>query len=174
MRCSADLGSTLDFGASEVALGALEVDPELGSGAASACTGWLDLNSYSWETLEVGAAVPGCTTFRSRDIPRAELRIAFGDDGYLLYGGSTGCCWCVGAASYTDAGVGAVNNPVGAPLDCKGHGSLGTGWDLSEADYGNAGLTQCGADASSWIYASWAGTLLYYGTPGGAHALWVR
>ncbi len=174
VRCSGDTGSALDYGSFEQGLSALAGGPGAASSAASGCTGWLDLNALGWETLTVSAWSRGGEAYRSRGIPRSELRVRFGDDGYLLYGGSTGYYWCSGASSYTDWGVGAVNNPEGAPADCKGHGSLGTGWDFSESPSANAGLTQCGTDGSNWMYASWAGTLVYYGSPGGAHALWVR
>jgi hypothetical protein len=70
--------------------------------------------------------------------------------------------------------VGAVNNPAGATPDCKGHGSLGSGWDFAEAGGANTGLTLCGGDGSYWLAATWGGTWLWYGAAGGAQALWVR
>ena len=120
------------------------------------------------------AAHAGLVTYQSRPIPRSALRIPFGQDGYTLYGGETGYYWCGGAASYTDAGIGAVNNPPGAPADCKGHGFLGSGWDFSESDAPNTGLTLCGGDGSYWLTAGWAASVVYYGGAGGAQAIWVR
>ena len=68
----------------------------------------------------------------------------------------------------------ATNNPDGAPTDCKGHGSLGSGWDFSQSAYPNAGLTLCGGDGSNFLASSWGGGWTYYGTAGGAQAIWVR
>ena len=54
------------------------------------------------------------------------------------------------------------------------HGSLGSGWDLSELDSANAGLTLCGDDGSSFLQSTWGGGRITYGDPGGAQAIWVR
>ncbi|HND31523.1 MAG TPA: hypothetical protein PLA94_16085, partial [Myxococcota bacterium] len=79
-----------------------------------------------------------------------------------------------GDSSYTDAGVGAVNNPAQAPPDCKGHGSLGSGWDFSESPGANAGLTLCGGDGSSFLYGNYGADPYYYGVSGGAQAIYIR
>lgn len=173
-RNTASTGSQGDFGAGEVGLTELALSPEEASTSATPVLSWVDLNRFEFDDLRLAAYSGGGQTYLSRDIPKSELRIAFGEDGYKLYGGSTGYYWCGGDASYTDAGVGAVNNPPGAYADCKGHGSLGSGWDFSEADYGNAGLTLCGGDGSYFLAASWGGSWTYYGAPGASQAIWVR
>lgn len=173
-RNTTSTGSQGTFGAGEVALDALAMSPELASASATPAMGWADIEALAWSELRVSAAAYGSRTYTSRTIPRSELRVRFGEPGYLLFGGETGYYWCGGPASYTDAGVGAVNNPAGATLDCKSHGSLGSGWDFSEYDSANAGLTLCGGDASYFLAASWGGTWISYGNVGGAEALWVR
>ncbi len=174
VRNSASTESQPDFGSGDVGTDALGQSPGAASLSSTPAMGWIDLDTFNYETLRLAAYASGGETYLSRDIPRTELRIAFSEDGYKLYGGTTGYYWCGGAASYTDSGVGAVNNPSGASADCKGHGSVGSGWDFSEYDYPNAGLTLCGGDASAFLAASWGGTWSYYGTPGGAEAIWVR
>ena len=52
----------------------------------------------------VASCGDGAPAWRSEDISRDALRIPFGEDGYLLYGGETGHYRCGGAASFTDAG----------------------------------------------------------------------
>lgn len=174
VRNTASTDSQANFGEGNVSTEALADSPANASGSSGAAMGWLDLNAYSYETLRLAAYSNSSETYLSSDIPRSELRIAFGDDGYQLYGGTTGYYWCGGDHNYTDYGVGAVSNPAGAPLDCKGHGSLGSGWDFSQSPYANAGLTLCGGDGSYFLSASWAGTYSYYGAAGGAQAIWVR
>jgi hypothetical protein len=173
-RNTASTGSQGDFGAGETAVEGLGYSPEAASSSASPVLSWLDVESLDFSELRLTAAYNGARTYTSRSIARSELRIHFGEPGYLLYGGTTGYYWCGGPASYTDAGAGAVNNPEGAPADCKGHGSLGSGWDFSESPGANAGLTLCGGDGSYWLYAGWVQNLVYYGTVGGAQAIWVR
>ncbi|MFN7146168.1 MAG: fibrinogen-like YCDxxxxGGGW domain-containing protein, partial [Myxococcota bacterium] len=174
VRNTASVGNQGDFGAGHESLDALGASPAAASASSTPALGWIDLEAYPWSELRVAAYASGAETFGSRLIDRDDLRIPFGSDGYYLYGGPTGYYWCGGDASYTDGGVGAVDNPEGAPADCKGHGSLGSGWDFSESPYVNAGLTLCGADGSSWLHVSWGGTYVGYGAAGGAQALWVR
>ena len=174
LRNTAASGSQGEFGGADVPADSLGVSPQAASSAPAGSLGWLDLEAFSWTSLRVAAYASGVETFRSREIRRSDLRIPFGSPGYLLYGGPTGYFWCGGPATYTDAGIGAVNNPVDAPPDCKGHGGLGSGWDFSESNAGNLGLTLCGGDASNWMYTSWAAGMISYGVPGGAQALWVR
>ena len=173
-RNTASTGSQGDFGSGEEGVEAVATSPELASGSGTPALGWLDLNAQAWSELRLSAAASGARTYTSRNIPRTELRVAFGEPGYLLYGGESGYYWCGGPASYTDGGVGAVNNPVGATADCKGHGSLGSGWDFSELDQGNTGLTLCGGDGSYFLAAGWGGPWVGYGAAGGAEAIWVR
>jgi hypothetical protein len=174
LRSSAGHGDQATFGLGEVDVTALEVSPGMASGDNLARMGWLDLNETDWSELQLSAALSGGESYRSQVIPREHLRIQFGEPGYFLYGSESPYYWCGGPASYTDAGEDAVNNPSGAYLDCKGHGSLGSGWDFSESPYANAGLTLCGSDGSSFLAAQWAGSWTYYGTPGGAQGIWVR
>jgi len=173
VRNSVDVGDQGDFGAADTAIEHLAESPEAASQAADARRGWFDLNALEWTSLRLTAAYAGAETYVSYPIDRELLRVEFGQPGYLLYG-EAGYYWCGGPASYTDAEQGAVNNPEGAPLDCRGHGSLGSGWDFSEVPQTNRGLTLCGGDASAWLYAGWASNRVNYGEPGGAQAIWVR
>ncbi len=174
LRNSASVDSQALFGSGDVTVDALAGAPEDASASSAAAIGWLDLNLYTYDTLRLAAYRNGSQTYLSRDIARTELNTAFGEDGYKLYGGESGYYWCGGNHTYTDYGQGAVNNPDGAPSDCKGHGSLGSGWDFSESPVPNQGLTLCGADGSYFLTASWAGDYAYYGAAGGAQAIWVR
>ena len=174
VRNTASVESQADFGDGDEGLASVAVSPAAASASAVPTIGWLDLNSFAWDTLRLGAYASGAETWLSREIARSELRIPFGSDGYYLYGGASGYYWCGGAASYTDWGVGAVNNPADAPTDCKLHGSLGSGWDFSESPYANAGLTLCGGDGSYFLYTGYGVNPVSYGNPGGAQAIWVR
>ncbi len=120
------------------------------------------------------AYASGAPSYRSEAIPRSTLRLSFGEPGYLLYGGDSPYYWCGGPDSYASGGEGAVNNPAGAPLDCKGHTGLGGGWDFSQSPSPNLGLTLCGSDGANFLASTWGGGWISYGTPGGAEALWVR
>jgi hypothetical protein len=174
VRNSASTGNQGRFGAGYETIADLAVSPGDASASTTPRLGWLDLNALDWTELRLTAYASGLQSYASRSIPREELRISFGQPGYLLYGSASGYYWCGGDHTYTDDGVGATDNPDGAPLDCKGHGSLGSGWDFSESPSANAGLTLCGADGSSFLAATWGGGWTYYGTPGGAQAIWVR
>lgn len=174
LRNTASTGSQGDFGSGYQGLESLATAPEDASTSATSALSWIDLNAFDWSDLRLSSFYSGSETYTSANIPRTELRISFGENGYFLYGGATGYYWCGGDASYTDAGVGATDNPAGAPSDCKYHGSLGSGWDFSQSNSVNAGLTLCGGDGSYFLSATWAGTYAYYGSPGGAYAIWVR
>jgi Putative metal-binding motif/Fibrinogen beta and gamma chains, C-terminal globular domain len=174
LRNSSSSGNQGDFGAGDESITALAQDPAEASNSSTAALGWLDLNALEWDEISLGAYNLGSESYRSDNIARSELRLSFGENGYLLYGGDSGYYWCGGDASYTDSGIGAVDNPVGAPTDCRGHGSLGSGWDFSETTTTNAGLTLCGSDGSNFLGATWGGTWRTYGTVGGAQAIWVR
>ncbi len=173
VRNTASTGSQGDFGAGDVDVAALSVSPESASSDSTPRLGWLDLNELPFDALRLSAYSGGVLTWTSADIPTSDLRIPFGADGYRLYG-EGGYYWCGGDASYTDSGVGAVDNPPGAPLDCRGHSSLGSGWDFSDSTAANAGLTLCGGDGSAFLSTTWGGGWTYYGTAGGAQAIWVR
>ena len=164
-----------DFGDGYVSTNLLGVDPATASDPnATANQSWLDLNLLDYTELRLAAYSSGNNTYFSEWIPRTDLRIEFGQDGYLLWDSSDGYYWCGGDAAYTDAGVGQVNQPVGAPTDCKGHGSLGSGWDFSATAGANTGLTMCGGDASTWMYANYGNTNVFYPNAGVAYVIWVR
>jgi hypothetical protein len=176
LRNSMDVGSQGDFGGAEASVEQLDIAPQVAASTDPATAprrAWLDLNAQPWTELRVAAYAGGARTFVTDSIDRELLRIRFGEPGYLLYG-DAGYWWCGGPADYTDDGIGAVNNPEDAPADCKGHGSLGSGWDLSDVPGVNAGLTLCGGDASSFLQSTWGGGRINYGNPGGAQAIWVR
>ena len=167
-----------DFGAGYVSTELLAVDPATASSPmAMALQAWLDLNSYPYTQLRVAAYSDGMNTYTSEWIAAADLRIDFGEDGYLLWNDANGYYWCGGDAAYTDGGVGQVNQPMGAPADCKGHNSLGSGWDFSltgGAGQFNLGLTMCGGDASIWMYRNFGSGQINYPNPGAAYVIWVR
>lgn len=174
LRNSAHTGSQPDFGGEVYAIEGLATSPAEASASAVSVLSGLDLNGLDWSELRLGGYGNGAVSYVSRSIPRNELRIEFGADGYLLYGGASGYYWCGGAATYTDAGSGATNNPEGATPDCKGHGSLGSGWDFSEYDWANGGLTVCGGDGSAVMTAYPGSGWTYFGGTGAAQAIWVR
>ncbi len=171
VRNSASSGNQGDFGAADRSVGDLMEHPG-DSSLSEGRMGWLDLNLFDWSELRLAGYTQGAETALTDTVPRSELRLAFGEPGYLLYGPDI--YWCGGPASYTDAGVGAVDNPEGAPLDCKGHGSLGSGWDFSGSPSGNQGLTLCGSDGSAVMTTAIGGAWVYYGAAGGSQAIWVR
>jgi hypothetical protein len=172
VRNSAARTNQPDFGVGDVALDGLAVHPADASASAEPLMSWFDLNTFDYDQLRLDAWANGALSAASEPIERSSLRIDFGEPGYLLYGDPY--VWCGGPASYTDAGVGAVNNPEGAPADCRGHGSLGSGWDFSLSHAANQGLTLCGADGSAVMLASWGSGWVAYGNPGVAYAIWVR
>lgn len=173
-RNSAHTGSQADFGSGEQTLGDLATSPADASASATPVMGWQDLNALAWDELHLSGYGGGALAYTSRDVPRAELRLSFGEDGYYLYGGDSGYYWCGGSTAYTDGGLGATDNPAGAPADCKYHGSLGSGWDFSESQTANAGLTLCGGDGSSVMTTQPGASWTYFGTVGAAQAIWVR
>lgn len=173
LKNSADQGTYPDIGAAAVRVEDLSFSPEAASTSTQARAGWVDLNAFTYSDLHVTAYTAGAETFRSADIPRSSLRIAWGEDGYLLYNDANGYYWCTGASSYMDGGIGQVNPPAGGPSDCKGHGGIGSGWDFGGAG-ANSGLTMCGSDGANWMYGSLGGDQTFYPNAGAAHAIWVR
>lgn len=173
LRNSSSTGSQGDFGLGEQEPSGLALSPAEASSTSTPILSWLDLNNSDYTELRLVSAAGGAESWSSRSIPRRTLRISFGDNGYYLHG-EAGYYWCGGDASYTDAGIGAVNNPAQAPLDCKGHGSLGSGWDFSESPGANAGLTLCGGDGSYFLYGNYGYAPYYYGSAGGAQAIYIR
>jgi hypothetical protein len=167
-----------DFGAGYTSTNLLAVDPATTSSMmATAVQAWLDLNDYPYTEIRLAAYGDGANTYESEWIAASDLRIAFGEPGYLLWNDPNGYYWCGGDASYTDGGAGQINQPMGAPADCKGHISLGSGWDFStfggDSEY-NAGLTLCGGDASTWMSRSYGFDMVFYPTPGAAYVIWAR
>jgi len=160
------------FGSGRRSQSHLAHNPTASSSSNESRMGWLDLNDLSYTELRLAAYQNGARTYLSNPIQKTQLRIRFGQDGYLLYG-QAGYYWCGGRAAFTDGGRGQVNRPAGAPADCKGHGSLGSGWDFGPAGT-NDGLTLCGGDASDWMHVRYNGATLSFGNRGGAQAIWVR
>jgi hypothetical protein len=164
-----------DFGAGSVSTDLLAVDPATTSSPmATAVQAWLDLNTYPYAEIRLAAYSDGLNSYTSEWIDAGDLRIEFGQDGYLLWNSPDGYYWCGGDQAYTDGGVGQVNQPMGAPADCKGHASLGSGWDFSNSNSFNQGLTMCGGDASTWMYRNYGGGMLNYPNPGAAYVIWAR
>jgi hypothetical protein len=153
----------------------LQVTPADASSDTTAVSGWLNLNVFDYSALRVGAYASGIETWMSADIDVAELRIDFGEDGYYLYDDANGYYWCGGSANYTDNGVGQVETPSGGQLDCKGHEDLGSGFDLSDQDTTDQGLTLSGATkGAGTMNASYGADPVSYPDPGAAYAIWVR
>ncbi|MCB9797195.1 MAG: hypothetical protein H6741_31290, partial [Alphaproteobacteria bacterium] len=170
---SVENGNYALFGSTYADVADLQIDPATASSATTGVGGWLNINEFPYSRLRLAAYLNGSNTYWSNDIDPAELNIDFGQNGYLLYNDSNGYYWCGGDHSYTDSGSGQVNRPSGAPADCKGHGSLGHGWDFSDSTSTNRGLTLCG-QYSSWMYGSYYGNLTSYPNPGAAQAIWLR
>ena len=165
-----------DFGYGEVNLSDLQKDPAEASELTetTAYAGWLDIDSFSYAALQIRSYASGAQTYASNDIDPSELRINFGEDGYLLHNDSNGYYWCGGETTYTDGGVGQVDQPSGGLADCKSHGTLGSGWDFSTSDTVNQGLSLGGSDAADAMLVEYGANWIYYGNPGGAQAIWLR
>lgn len=175
LRNSVDTGSYPTFASGYVNTAVLATDPAVASSTAAgtpAIAGWLDLNTFPYTEMVLEGWGAGASKFRSAVIAKSTLRIPFGQNGYYLYDDANGYYWCGGAAGYTNNGAGQVNQPVGAPTNCKGHSSLGDGWDFGGAN-ANENLTACGG-GSALMKAGPAEAYVYYPTPGAAHAIWVR
>jgi hypothetical protein len=167
-------GNYQTFASGRVTPEALVVTPETASATtgATAIAGWLDLNDFPYTQLELAGYRNGVETYRSEPIAKSELRIPFGTDGYYLYDQVDGYYWCGGTNAYTTNGMGQVMKPTGAPDDCKGHTSLGNGWDFGGTG-ANSGLTVCGG-GSGLMTSHPASGFINYGSPGAAQAFWVR
>ncbi len=172
---SVDNDDYANFAASYQDVTDLQGTPADASSDTSAVSGWLNLNAFDFSVLRVGAYASGAETWMSADIDAADLRIDFGEDGYYLHNDANGYYWCGGTASYTDNGVGQVEVPTGGQLDCKGHESLGHGFDLSEHDTADQGLTLCGSSkGAGYMNASYGGDPVSYPDAGAAYAIWAR
>ncbi|MBK8997065.1 MAG: hypothetical protein IPM35_15135 [Myxococcales bacterium] len=175
LKNSVHNGNYATFASSYFNVSALATTPEAASASANgtpAAAGWMDLNTFAYTELVLAGYKAGAAFFRSSNIAKTALRIAFGQNGYFLYNNPTGYYWCGGASTYTNDGVGQVNPPAGAPADCKGHTSLGNGWDFGTV-VANANLTVCGGGASLMTSGPGSG-FTYYPNPGSAQAIWVR
>lgn len=163
------------FGSGYVNLDALATTPEASSsnvGSPEGVGGWLDLNLFPYAELRLAGYRNGVQEYTTEAVDRTTLRIPFGQNGYYLYDDVNGYYWCGGSASFTNDGTGQVNQPSGAPADCKSHTSLGDGWDFGTTAP-NAGLTVCGG--GSRLMTAFPGSgFIYYPTPGAAQAIWVR
>lgn len=166
-----------NFGGAYFQTEQLAADPaEASNQSAQPVQAWLDLNEYEYEDFRLAAYSDTNNSFTSGWIARASLRIEFGQNGYLLYGEpANGYSWCGGAASYTDGGQGQINKPPNAPNDCKGHITLGSGFDFSlSGSQFNQGLTACGPDGSAWMHRNFGNTQIYYPNAGAAYVVWTR
>jgi hypothetical protein len=175
VKNSRDNGRYQDFGSSYVNVAALETAPAAASAATfpSAVAGWLDLNAFPFTELRLAGYANGAEVYTSAAILKSTLRLSFGQNGYFLYNDANGYYWCGGENAYTTDGMGQDNPPAGAPADCKGHTSLGDGWDFSTANTANTGLTICGG-GSLLMTSSPSSAFFSYGSPGAAQAIWVR
>jgi len=176
VKNSVDNGNYADFGSSYVNVAALATAPDAASAMTftTAVAGWLDLNAFPFTELRLaGYGNGGAQAYTSAAIQKSTLRLEFGQNGYFLYDDANGYYWCGGDNDYTTNGVGQENKPTGAPDDCKGHTSLGNGWDFSESNTYNTGLTICGGGSS--LMTSIPGSAYFsYGLPGASQAIWVR
>jgi len=175
LKNSAHKGNYADFASSYYNIEELSIDPKSASKEDKPIAAWLDLNSFTYNNLRLASYGNGEMTYISKDIIRENLRIKFGENGYLLYNDNNGYYWCGGENSYTSGGKNQVNRPSGAPSDCKGHSSLGDGWDFSTSRGVNAGLTLCGMNGSNWMYGKYgSGGYYHYGKTGAAYAIWSK
>nr|WP_255215973.1 putative metal-binding motif-containing protein [Pseudenhygromyxa sp. WMMC2535] len=165
-----------DFGDGYVENQQLAVGPSLASSEVSdGVQAWLDLNDFEYTQLRLAAYAGGDEGYLSEWISRDDLRIDFGQNGYLLYNDPNGYYWCGGAKSYADEGEGQVNKPAGAYDDCKTHNNLGSGWDFSESTERNMGMTACGTDGAGWMFRNYEdGFKINYPDGGVAYVVWVR
>ena len=87
LRNSAGYTSQGDFGADDLDIEGLAQGPAEASASATPTMSWLDLNLADWDELALGAWRAGSEQYRSAEIPRGDLRLSFGEDGYycLLY-----------------------------------------------------------------------------------------
>ncbi len=174
LKNSAHQGTYPDFGANPLNTSALAQDPAAASTSTIGVVAWLDLNDEDYTELRLAAYNQGTRSFLSEVILRSSLRIAFGEPGYYLYDDPNGYYWCGGPSSYTDQGVGQVNQPAGAPSDCKGHTVLGGGWDFGTSGY-NTNMTMCGSDGyNGMLGGGVGGAWTFYPNPGVAYAIWIR
>jgi hypothetical protein len=175
LKNSVDNGRYHDFGSAYTNVSALATSPAQASASdwMVPVAGWVDLNNFPYTELRLAGYENGAEVYSSKPIARSSLRLAFGQNGYFLFNDVNGYYWCGGDNAYTTDGVGQENQPAGAPLDCKDHTSLGDGWDFSEGDVRNTGLSICGG--GSGLMTSKPGSLyFYYPASGAAQAIWVR
>ena len=174
IKNSRDTDTYEDFASDYEDLSDLQIEPSLASTSNTAIGGWLDLNTLEYDTIRIHAFSYGSEFYRTNDIARSSLRIDFGQEGYFLYNDPNNYYWCAGTHDYTDLGIGQVNQPSGAPDDCKNHGSLGSGWDFSFGPNLNSGLTMCGNDYSQWMHTSFGSSYIFYPSTGSAYAIYAR
>jgi hypothetical protein len=175
LKNSVGNGNYATFASGRFNVASLAVTPEVAAANTSGTpdyAGWIDLNQFPYAALVLAGYRNGAEVYRSEPIPKTELRIPFGQDGYYLYDQVDGYYWCGGTTAYTVNGVGQVDPPSGAPADCKGHTSLGDGWDFGTAA-SNQGLTVCGGGSALMTTGDGLG-FVGYGAPGAAQAFWVR
>lgn len=175
VKNSSHVGDYGAFGAALVAEESLANSPDAASLTVSPVAGWLNLNTFPYDALRLTAYSAGELTYRSHSIQATDLRLAFGQPGYLLYGDPHGYYWCAGASSYTDDGLEQVAQPADAPEDCKGHDNLGSGWDFSTSTAADQGLTLSGSESDgAFMNANYFGAKIVYPVAGAAYGIWVR
>jgi hypothetical protein len=168
-------GEYVNLGAVYANASQLATSPFAASSSTTPVAASMNLNAFPFTDLRVGSYADGFLTYLSAKIPRAAMRINFGQSGYYFYRETTRLYWCGGASSFTDDGIGQVNKPIGATDDCKGHTLLGSGWDFSgDYDKTNKGLSMTGVDGGGVMQATAGGPLIPYGTPKATQAVWVR
>ena len=174
IKNSVDEDTYEDFASNYEDVDDLQIAPSLASLSSIPLGGWLDLNTLEYDTIRIYAFAYGSVFYQTNDIARSSLRIDFGQEGYFLYNDPNGYYWCAGSHNYTDLGIGQVNQPSGAPEDCKNHGGLGDGWDFSQSNNTNRGLTMCGTNYSRWMHESYGANVRYYPNAGVAYAIFAR
>jgi cysteine-rich repeat protein len=168
-------GQYANFGAVFSNVGSLAILPTAASTLNSAYAGSMNLNAFPFTNVRVASYQNGSQTDNIGNIRRAAMRLNFGQNGFMLYRDTNLLYWCGGAGTFTDGGVGQVNKPIGATDDCKGHSSLGSGWDISLSPTSiNQGFTVTGVGGSNLMNGAFGGTLGAYGATGRAQAIWVR
>ena len=169
-------GEYVNLGAAYANTANLAITPFVASSSATALTASMNLNAFPFTQLRVSSYQAGALTSSRGNLLRAAMRLSFGQSGYYFYRDTNLLYWCSGAGTFTDGGAGQINKPIGALDDCKGHGSLGSGWDISlSPTAANIGFTITGANGgSNLMNGTFGGGLVNYGTAGRSQSLWVR
>jgi hypothetical protein len=185
LKNSLDKDNYGNFGGAYHNTASLATSPKFASSSAVgvvAVQTWVDLNAATYTKMKLGSYAGGNATSLSdpilKPVPGANVA-KFGTDGYYMYNApstkdaNTLYTWCGGQESFNDGKTPGVA-PPGAPAGCKGHTSLGSGFDFSNKTTPNRGLTMCGADGSDWMYANYGSSQVSYLSAGAAYAIWIQ